>query len=258
MSLDTTAVQCVGLTKEFGTGDTRVKALQGIDVDINAGEMTLLVGPSGCGKTTLISIVAGLLDPTAGDVFVMGTDLQKLSRSKVVKFRRDNIGFVFQQYNLLPALTAAENAAVPLLIAGWARHKAVGKAKDILEMLGLGDRVNSLPTQLSGGQQQRVAIARALVHEPRLLVCDEPTAALDGRSGRTVMQLLRQVAVQPGRAVIIVSHDSRVYGFGERMLTMEDGRIIGDHTQIVTEATMQGAASVEQMKAVNVAAHAAS
>ena len=250
MSHDSTAVQCQSLTKEFGTGDTRVKALQGIDIQINAGEMTLLVGPSGCGKTTLISIIAGLLDPTEGDVWVMGIDLQKLSRRRIVAFRRDNIGFVFQQYNLLPALTAAENAAIPLIIAGHRRSRAVGKAKEILEMLGMGDRVNSLPTQLSGGQQQRVAIARALVHEPRLLVCDEPTAALDGRSGRTVMHLLRQVAVQPGRAVIIVTHDSRVYGFGDRMLTMEDGRIVGDHAQEVTEITMLGAASHEQMQAV--------
>jgi putative ABC transport system ATP-binding protein len=258
MSHDTTAVLCEGITKDFGTGEDRVKALQGIDVNINAGEMTLLVGPSGCGKTTLISIVAGLLDPTAGDVWVMGTDLQKLSRSKIVRFRRDNIGFVFQQYNLLPALTAAENAAVPLLIAGHNRHKAVGKAKEILDMLAMSDKVNVLPANLSGGQQQRVAIARALVHEPRLLVCDEPTAALDGRSGRTVMQLLRQMAVQPGRAVIVVTHDSRVYGFGDRMLSMEDGRIVQDKRQLVTEATMHGAASAEQMKAVAEAAVAAS
>src|SRR5262249_39102671 len=151
--------------------------------------------------------------------------LNRLRNGKLVAFRGKEIGFVFQQYNLLPALTAAENAAVPLLIAGWPRAKAVEKAKAVLASVGLADRVNSLPRQLSGGQEQRVAIARALVHEPRLLVCDEPTAALDAQSGHTVMELLRKVAVQPDRAVIIVTHDSRVLKFGDRIVTMSDGRI---------------------------------
>ena len=176
-------------------------ALRGVDADVRLGELTLLVGPSGCGKTTLISVIAGLLDPTAGEVEVLGEELTTLRGRRLVEFRGRNIGFVFQQYNLLPALTAAENAAVPLLIAGWPRPKAVAKAKDVLTQLGLADRVNSLPNQLSGGQQQRVAIARALVHEPRLLVCDEPTAALDAQSGQTVMELIRERgrAAGPGR-----------------------------------------------------------
>ncbi len=143
----------------------------------------------------------------------------------MVAFRGKNIGFVFQQYNLLPALTAAENAAVPLLIAGVRRNEAVARARAVLESVALGERVHSLPSQLSGGQQQRVAIARALVHEPKLLVCDEPTAALDAHSGHTVMELLRKVAVQPGRAVIVVTHDSRVFEFGDRIIHMSDGRI---------------------------------
>src|SRR5207237_6457321 len=154
---------------------------------------------------------AGLLNPTAGEVEALGSHLTKLSGSKLVRFRAENIGFIFQQYNLLPALTAAENAAVPLLIAGRPRKEAVAKAVQMLEAVGIGERANSLPSQLSGGQQQRVAIARALLREPRLLVCDEPTAALDASSGQTVMELLRRVAVQPGRAVIVVTHDSRVY-----------------------------------------------
>jgi putative ABC transport system ATP-binding protein len=143
-----------------------------------------------------------------------------------VNFRGRHIGFVFQQYNLLPALTAAENAAVPLIIAGVRRRAAVSRASAVLESVGLGDRLNARSSQLSGGQQQRVAIARALVHEPRLLVCDEPTAALDAHSGQVVMQLLRRVAVQPGRAVIVVTHDNRIFGFGDRIVSMSDGRIV--------------------------------
>jgi putative ABC transport system ATP-binding protein len=219
------AVVCRAVTKEFGEGEAKVQALRGVDLDVPSGEITLLVGPSGCGKTTLISIVAGLLDPTAGDVAVLGADLVRMSGRRKVNFRGANIGFVFQQYNLLPSLTAAENAAVPLMIAGKPRKEAVEKATRMLDLLGLGNRGRSLPSQLSGGQQQRVAIARALVHEPRLLVCDEPTAALDAQSGRNVMELLRKVAVQPDRAVIVVTHDSRVYDFGDSIVHMSDGHI---------------------------------
>jgi putative ABC transport system ATP-binding protein len=219
------AVVCRDVSKEFGSGDTRTWALRGVDLEVYSGQMTLLIGPSGCGKTTLISIIAGLLNPTSGDVTVLGHQLNQMRNGDLVRFRGQEIGFVFQQYNLLPALTAAENAAVPLLIAGWQRARAVEKAKDMLDEMGMGNRVNAYPTQLSGGQQQRVAIARSLVHEPRLLVCDEPTAALDAHSGQTVMELLRKVAVQPGRAVIVVTHDSRVFGFGDRTVAMSDGRI---------------------------------
>jgi putative ABC transport system ATP-binding protein len=219
------AVSCHGVAKEFGVNGTKTVALRGVDVNIGDGQLTLLVGPSGCGKTTLISIIAGLLNPTRGTVAVLGTDLAKLSGSQLVEFRAKNIGFVFQQYNLLPALSAAENAAVPLIINGWPRAKAVAKARTMLETVGLGQRANSYPSQLSGGEQQRVAIARALIHEPRLLVCDEPTSALDAKSGQTVMELIKQVAVQPGRAVIVVTHDSRVFGLGDRIVEMSDGQI---------------------------------
>jgi len=219
------AVHCRGLTKEFSAGDSRVLALRGVDVELPAGELTLLVGPSGCGKTTLISIIAGLLEPTAGEVSVLGTDLGRLSPRQKVAFRRDNIGFVFQQYNLLPTLTAAENVAVPLIIAGRPRREAIEKAEELLRGVGIGERGDSFPAQLSGGQQQRVAIARALIHEPRLLVCDEPTAALDAQSGQTMMELICRVAVQPGRAVIVVTHDSRVFRFGDRIVSMSDGAI---------------------------------
>jgi putative ABC transport system ATP-binding protein len=219
------AAICQGVTKEFGDGDSRTLALRGVDLEVYPGQMALLVGPSGCGKTTLISIIAGLLDPTGGNVTVLGQDLRHMKGRQLVSFRGRYIGFVFQQYNLLPALTAAENAAVPLIIAGHKRTEAVAKSSAILEAVGMGDKVNSLPAHLSGGQQQRVAIARALVHEPKLLVCDEPTAALDAQSGQTVMELLRRVAVQPGRAVIVVTHDNRVFGFGDRIVYMNDGII---------------------------------
>ncbi|MCE9531886.1 MAG: ABC transporter ATP-binding protein [Planctomycetes bacterium] len=219
------AVRCDGLTKSFGEAETKVQVLRGIDLGVRFGEMTLLVGPSGCGKTTLISVIAGLLNPSDGDVQILGESLAGMRTWRKTQFRSKNIGFVFQQYNLLPALTSAENAAVPLIIAGQPRHHAVAKATEVLRSVGMGDKVNSLPSQLSGGQQQRVAIARALVHEPRLLVCDEPTAALDAKSGQTVMELLKAVACRPDRAVIVVTHDSRVFHFGDRIVGMSDGRI---------------------------------
>jgi putative ABC transport system ATP-binding protein len=221
-----TAVSCRELTKDFGTGENRVQVLRGVDFEARYGEITLLAGPSGCGKTTLLCVIAGLLNKSGGRIDVLGTDAARLRGSDAVLFRRRNLGFVFQQYNLLPALTAAENAAVPLLAAGMKRKPAVDKAVALLEDLGLGHRVHALPSELSGGQQQRVAIARALVHEPRLLVCDEPTAALDAGSGHAVMELLRKVALGPGRAVIVVTHDSRVFEFGDRIAHMNDGRVV--------------------------------
>jgi putative ABC transport system ATP-binding protein len=229
------AVRLVGVTKEFGDADNRTIALKDVSLELPYGELVLLVGPSGCGKTTLISLVAGLLDPTKGEVDVLGQNLTAMSGTRKVHFRGKNIGFVFQQYNLLPAMNAVENACVPLLIAGWSRAKALEKAAHFLELVGLGNRMKSYPTQLSGGQQQRVAIARALVHDPHMLVCDEPTAALDAHSGRTVMELIRKVAVEPDRAVIVVTHDSRVYDFGDRLVEMSDGCI--DKVRMVKEDT---------------------
>jgi putative ABC transport system ATP-binding protein len=219
------AVECRGVTKDFGQGENRIQVLRGVDFEAPLGELTLLVGPSGCGKTTLLSVIAGLLDATSGSTAVFGQELDRLSGTESVLFRRKNLGFVFQQYNLLPALTAAENAAVPLLAAGVPRKVAIEKASAVLHSLGLEKRIRALPAQLSGGQQQRVALARALVHEPRLIVCDEPTSALDAEAGHAVMELLTRVAVAPGRAVIVVTHDSRVYSFADRIAYMDDGKI---------------------------------
>jgi putative ABC transport system ATP-binding protein len=233
------AVVCRDITKDFGSGDSRLRVLRGVDFEAPYGEMTLLVGPSGCGKTTLLSVIAGLLNKSGGQIDVLGTAVDKLSGSESVLFRRRNLGFVFQQYNLLPALTAAENAAVPLLAAGMKRKLAVAKAVALLQELGMGDRAQARPNQLSGGQQQRVAIARALIHEPRLLVCDEPTAALDADTGHSVMELLRGSAVRADRAVIVVTHDSRVFSFGDRIAYMNDGRI--SKTEVKTGAEVVSA-----------------
>ena len=220
-----TAVLLRGVTKEFGAGEAKVVALRAIDLELPYGELALLVGPSGCGKTTLLSIVAGLLDPTTGSVEVLGRDLARMRGGAKVRFRGDNIGFVFQQYNLLTALTAVENVSVPLLISSWTRTRAEEKARALLAALGLEGRLAARPNELSGGQQQRVAIARALIHGPRLLVCDEPTAALDAAGGRAVMNLIKTVAVRPDRAVIVVSHDGRVYDLGDRIVHLSDGRV---------------------------------
>jgi putative ABC transport system ATP-binding protein len=220
------AVRCRGVRKEFGKGEARVQALRGVDLDVPLGELTMLVGPSGCGKTTLLSVIAGLLDATEGEVEVLGRPLGGIAPGERVRFRRRNLGFVFQQYNLLPSLTGAENAAVPLLAAGAPRRAAVAQATELLERLGLADRAQARPSELSGGQQQRVALARALVHGPRLVVCDEPTSALDARTGRAVLELLSDVAVRPDRAVIVVTHDSRVFDFADSIAHMDDGRII--------------------------------
>jgi len=220
------AVQVRSVTRDFGSGDAMTRALRGVDLDIPHGELLMLVGPSGCGKTTLVSIIAGTLQPTGGEVHVLGHDLVAMSPAARVRFRRSNVGFIFQSYNLLPALTAVENAAVPLIIAGWSRARALPAAAALLDRLGLGSRLTNLPSELSGGQQQRVAIARALVHQPRLLICDEPTSALDAENGRITMELISGLAVRPDRAVIVVTHDQRVYPYADRIATMEDGQIV--------------------------------
>ena len=214
------------VTRDFQAGQQTITVLHGIDLDIR--ELTFLVGESGSGKTTLISIMCGILWPTQGEVKVFGTDIYELSDSDLVEFRLQNIGFIFQQYNLIPSIDAANNAAVPLIAQGMDRLEARERAVAMLEKVNIGDQADKLPRQLSGGQQQRVAIARALVHEPRLVVCDEPTAALDASSGRRVMDLLRDVAVAEDRACIIVTHDNRIFDLADRILVLEDGRITHD------------------------------
>ena len=220
------AVKIRSVAKHFGKGEQRVTALKNIDWDVYMGQMSMIIGPSGCGKTTLLSVIAGILNCDEGSVDIFGDKVTEFSDGRRTQFRSKNIGFIFQQYNLLPALTAAENAAIPLVIGGWPKAKAIARAREVLESLGMGKKTESFSTQLSGGQQQRVAIARSLVHSPRLLVCDEPTAALDHEAGLTVMQMLRKAAVKPDRAVIVVTHDNRVFHFGDRIARMDDGQMV--------------------------------
>jgi putative ABC transport system ATP-binding protein len=220
-------IEASGLTKTFGSGPTAVTALRGIDLHVEAGELLLLVGPSGCGKTTLISVMAAILRHDQGRCQVLGADLAAMPDRERVAFRRDNIGFVFQAFNLIPSLPARLNVAVPLLLQGRSHPAALAAADAMLAEVGLGERRHALPGQLSGGQQQRVAIARALVHRPRLVVCDEPTSALDHATGEQVMTLLRAIARQSGRGLVIVTHDSRVFHHADRIATMDDGRVVG-------------------------------
>lgn len=219
------AVRCRGIVKEFGSGETRVRVLHDIDLEVRTGSVSFIVGPSGCGKTTLISVIAGILTAEAGDVEVFGQRLSALRNGQLARFRAETIGFIFQQFNLLPALTAAENASVPLLVKGASDREATRKARELLEIVGLGQHLDKFPAELSGGQQQRVAIARALVHEPRLIISDEPTASLDAHAGQAAMALLREHALRPDRAVIVVTHDSRIFRFADRIVRMSDGRI---------------------------------
>lgn len=226
----TLAVRCTGIEKSFRAGETRIKVLRGTDFSAEAGKMTFLVGPSGCGKTTLISVIGAILSCEAGELEVLGKDLRAMRGGRLADFRLARLGFIFQQFNLLPALNAEENAALPLVAQGESTSRAEKKARQLLERLGLEDQTRKMPSQLSGGQQQRVAIARALVHEPSLLICDEPTASLDAASGHTVMELLRDVALAGDRSVIVVTHDSRIFEFADRINHMADGRITRTET----------------------------
>ena len=234
MSNNETAVSLRGVTKFYGTGTSRVQALRGVDLDVRLGELLMLVGPSGCGKTTLISVVAAILDHDDGQIVVFDRSLKAMSPAEKTRFRGANIGFVFQAFNLIPTISVTENVAIPLLILGRSRAEALARAAEMLTAVGLGDKLEVHPAQLSGGQQQRVAIARALVNNPRLIVCDEPTSALDGDTGRLVMDVLRKNALSEDRALIIVTHDNRVFNFADRIARMDDGRIILVEPQVAT------------------------
>lgn len=220
------AVRCTNIHKSYGTGDASVPALRGVDLEVRKGELLMLVGPSGCGKTSLISVLAALLDPDEGECEILGENMRRMERQARTVFRGRHIGFVFQAFNLLPALSALDNVAVPLLIQGVPRHEAEARARRLLERVGLGDRMHLPPSKLSGGQQQRIAIARALVHAPQIILCDEPTSSLDHATGHAVIALLRDLAREEERALIIVTHDARILSFADRIAHMDDGRIV--------------------------------
>jgi putative ABC transport system ATP-binding protein len=220
------AVRVEKVTKTFPNGDSPTYALRDVSFEALSGQLTMIVGPSGCGKTTLLSVICGTMEIDSGRIEVFGNDLGAMNDAEITGFRSRNVGFIFQQFNLIPTLTLVENASIPLILQGWSYRKAEEKAVSILEDLGLGRRLRSFPKQLSGGQQQRVAIARALVHDPKLIICDEPTASLDAKTGHHALELLKRSACRPDRCVIVVTHDSRIFSFADWIAEMEDGKVI--------------------------------
>jgi putative ABC transport system ATP-binding protein len=219
----TGAIVATGVEMSIRSGDKKLSILKGINWSIPKGDIQLLMGPSGSGKTTLISVLTGLLTPTVGRVYLLGEEITRMSRSKLTRFRRQHVGFIFQDFNLFPALTVQENVETALNIQGIWRKRARDRAQTILDHVGIGDKAKLLPRQLSGGQKQRVAIARALVNEPQLVIADEPTASLDSQTGHTVMELLRRLAKEEGCTVLMVSHDPRIMDVADRIAYLEDG-----------------------------------
>ncbi|NER25318.1 MAG: ABC transporter ATP-binding protein [Symploca sp. SIO1C2] len=222
---DTGTILAKGVEMVYKSGKQQYQVLQGIDWNIKSGNIELLMGPSGSGKTTLLSILAGLLTPTAGEVYLLGEEITKMSRAKLERFRRDNIGFIFQGFNLFPALTAAENVEVVLNVKGIRGKKARYQAQALLEQVGLGLHRNHKPRDLSGGQKQRVAIARALAGNPQIIMADEPTAALDSQSGHNVIELLYYLAKEQSCTVLVVTHDPRIMDVADQVTHLEDGQL---------------------------------
>jgi putative ABC transport system ATP-binding protein len=221
--MNTVAIHAHGLEKWFGEGEARTIALKDVNLDASFGEMVYIVGPSGSGKTTLLSVLSGILRPDAGTVLCEGTDLWKLSNDELATFRLHKIGFVFQDFHLFPRLTTAENVAIPLILRQVDWDKAVAEAGKYLEIVGLKGRAQLPPVKLSGGEQQRVAIARAMISQPDILIMDEPTASLDGDTGRAIVSFVKEKFLNTSHCIVIVTHDSRIDEFATRILHMEDG-----------------------------------
>jgi putative ABC transport system ATP-binding protein len=225
--MDNQAIAATDLTKRFGEGETQVTAVRDVAFSAHFGEMLFIVGPSGSGKTTLLSMISGILRPTSGTVTVKGADLWTQSADELADFRLHNIGFVFQDFHLFPRLTSAENVAVPLLLQDRDWNESIVEANKYLEIVGLKGRGETLPVKLSGGEQQRVAIARAIVGGPEILVFDEPTASLDGDTGRMIISFVKEKILNEKRSILIVTHDARINEYADRIIHMEDGRITG-------------------------------
>ncbi len=223
-----TAIKLQKVSKSFQSGKNVVHALRDVNFHTNKGELLMIVGPSGCGKTTLISLIAGALRPDVGEIEVYGNKLHQMRETEITEFRKKNIGFIFQQFHLIKTLNILENVSIPLILNGYSRSVAFEKADEMLAKVGLKGRGTERTYNLSGGQQQRVAVARALVHEPMLLMCDEPTSALDAETGGQVLELIQEIACSPNRAVIIVTHDNRIFKYADRIVTMNDGKVIGE------------------------------
>jgi putative ABC transport system ATP-binding protein len=225
--VETAAIKAERLSKWFGEGETRTCAVNSVSLEAGFHEMVYIVGPSGSGKTTFLSLISGILRPDAGTVRVKDTDVWSLSTNRLADFRLNTIGFVFQDFHLFPRLTTAENVAVPLILKRRSWKEAMQEALRYLEVVGLSARANLPPTKLSGGEQQRVAIARAIVSSPDVLILDEPTASLDGDTGRKILEFVRKDVLNEKRCILIVTHDARIYEFADRIVRMEDGKITG-------------------------------
>jgi putative ABC transport system ATP-binding protein len=219
-------IDCKKITKYFGQGSSRIAALTDVNLRIDRGELRLLMGPSGSGKTTLISVIAGMLTQDEGQCLVNGIDLNHLADKQRVYYRGKNIGFVFQAFNLVPSLTCEENIAVPLLAFGTPRKEALEKAEELLISFGLKEKIGAMPPSLSGGQQQRIAIARAIIHQPPIIVCDEPTSFLDHHTGLMIMEILKKMTIEKHVTIIVVTHDPRIVQFADKIDKLEDGRIV--------------------------------
>jgi putative ABC transport system ATP-binding protein len=220
------AIRANELEKWFGEGEAKTFALRGVDFEACFGEMVYIVGPSGSGKTTLLSVLSGILRPNSGSVQVEGTDIWKLDSNQLAEFRRNKIGFVFQDYHLFPRLSTAENVAIPLILKRQDWGESVQLALKYLDVVGLKGRAELPPVKLSGGEQQRVAIARAIIGQPDILIMDEPTASLDGDTGRTIVSFVHRNLLNENRCIIVVTHDDRIYEFATRILHMEDGQLV--------------------------------
>lgn len=224
--MDQIAISCKNIKKSYGKNETRIDALKGVDLEIKKKELTLLVGPSGSGKTTLLSVITTILTPDEGELHLLGQDINRMSANQKAQFCRDNLGIVFQSLFLIPTLSAAENISLPLLVAGMSQEKANERSIEILERFNLANRCDTSPANLSKGQQQKIAIGRAIANDSKIMVCDEPTSSLDQHAGHEIMEILKNLAVQSSKAVLVVTHDHRIFPFADRIITMSDGLII--------------------------------